>query len=177
MSKTQILLSKSKELDYLITKGEIHRRFIRGNARTSLALQLQAIAPSILKLKKLKECTEEALQAGNRNGALSTMLLQKIKSDEYNKNDLDSDFHEFTNKLILEFQSKSEWQGKHYSGFIQDYSWYPFRVVTFTEKVIQYLVDLLKKENVFLSTSMLQALRLLNLQVLRQGHFIMLLFW
>lgn len=128
--------------------NEIHRRFVKGSRRADIARKLEGKKPSIVKLDLLGSVPENVLKSGNRNDALSLMILQKISSENNTRDDLDKDVVMFLLKLKEKFIKA--WPDRITEGYIQSISVDPFYVILFTGQQIDYLLSFPANGEIFL---------------------------
>lgn len=143
-----------KNTDYVIRvfitgkvcHNDIVRRQISGEGRSNLADMGQKTAACILAGKLVQSGSREAMGSGNMNHVPSSMLLNKINSDDRKKNDLDPNFFKHLQLLHKKLKENAKWKGKHLEGFIFGQTNLPnFSVTMTSERQIILLLSMLEE--------------------------------
>ena len=97
LSDSTVKIYLQKEINH--DNNEQHRRFYKVDKRAQLSEEQSKHCAAVIKWKKIVKCDEDVLTKGNLNNVPSSIILQKIGSEDRAKNDLDPDYYYFMEKL------------------------------------------------------------------------------
>ena len=75
-----VIVSCTKAIEHNI--HESHSRFVGDATRKLIAEELKSTSTTVLKWKNINKVPEDVLKMCNMNNALSSMILQKISSED-----------------------------------------------------------------------------------------------